>query len=54
MEPGRRSDPTGDGVRTQRGLSDEEERVRVEGLPILARIIARSLAHPGLSEGGRR
>ena len=42
-------------VKTQRALSDEQERVRVEGLRILARIIARhALAQHGLSEGGRR
>ena len=34
-------------MRTQRALSDEEERVRLEGLSILASIIARhALAHP--------
>ena len=38
----------------QRALSDEQERVRVEGLRILARIIARhALAEHGHSEGGR-
>lgn len=39
-------------MKRQRALSDEEERVRVEGLRILARIIARhALARPELSEG---
>ena len=33
-------------MKTQRALSDEQERVRIEGLLILARIIARrALAH---------
>ena len=42
-------------MKTQRALSDEQERVRVEGLHILARIIARhTLAEHGHSEGGRR
>ena len=41
-------------MKRQRALSDEEERVRVEGLRILARIIARhTLAQHGLPEGGR-
>ena len=36
-------------MKTQRALSDEQERIRLEGLRILARIIARrALAHPGL------
>ena len=39
-------------MKTQRALSDEQERLRLEGLRILARIIARhALAHPGLYEG---
>ena len=42
-------------MKRQRALNDEQERVRVEGLRILARIIARhTLARPELSEGGRR
>ena len=41
-------------MKRQRALSDEQERVRVEGLRILARIIARhTLAEHGLSEGDR-
>lgn len=52
--PGTRPDPRETGVKRQRALSDEEERVRVEGLRILARLIARhALAHTELSEGGR-
>ena len=40
------------GMKAQRALSDEQERLRLEGLRILARIIARHvLAHPGLYEG---
>ena len=40
---GRALRPPGDGatVRTQRALSDEQERIRIEGLRALARIIAR-------------
>ena len=42
-------------MKTQRALSDEQERVRVEGLRILARIIARhALAHPVLHDDGPR
>ena len=42
-------------MKTQRALSDEQERVRVEGLRILARIIARhALAHPVLHDDGSR
>ena len=41
-------------MKRQRALNDEQERVRVEGLRILARIIARhTLAEHGLSEGDR-
>ena len=56
MEPGRWSPRSSPGrpretdVKRQRALSDEQERVRVEGLRILARIIARH----ALSEGDRR
>ena len=60
MEPGRWSPWSSPGrpretdVKRQRALSDEQERVRVEGLRILARIIARhTLAEHGLPEGGR-
>ena len=36
-------------MKSQRHLNDEQERVRIEGLRILARIIARHyLAHPDL------
>ncbi len=39
-------------MKTQRALSDEQERIRLEGLRILARIIARhALAHPDLYAG---
>ena len=39
-------------MKTQRVLSDEQERIRLEGLRILARIIARhALAHPDLYAG---
>ena len=52
---GRGQRPQETGVKTQRALSDEQERVRVQGLRTVARIIARhAFAHPGLSEGGRR
>ena len=35
-------------MKTQRALSDEQERLRIEGLRALARIIARrALAHHG-------
>ena len=52
---GRGRRPQETGGKTQRALSDEQERVRVEALRIVARMIARhALAHPGLSEGGRR
>ena len=39
-------------VKTRQALSDEQERLRIEGLRALARIIARrALAYPGLYEG---
>ena len=42
-------------MKTQRALSDEQERVRVGGLRILASLIARhALAQPRLSEGDPR
>ena len=58
--PRRQSEGRGGGpreadVKTQRALSDEQERVRVEGLRILARMIARhALAQHQLSAGDRR
>ena len=40
-------------MKAQRALSDEQERLRLEGLRTLARIIARhALAHPGLYGDG--
>ena len=43
----------GIGMKAQRALSDEQERMRLEGLRILARIIARhALAYPILYEDG--
>lgn len=44
-------------VKTQQALGDEQERLRIEGLRILARIIARSGladATPGHSRSSRR
>jgi len=40
-------------VKAQRALSDEQERLRIEGLRALARIIARHAhARPGLYKDG--
>ena len=43
MRAGQPLHPPGDGltVKTQQALSDEQERIRIEGLRALARIIAR-------------
>ena len=41
------------GMKAQRALSDEQERMRLEGLRVLARIIARHTpANPGLYGDG--
>ena len=41
------------GVKTQRALSDEQERLRIEGLRVIARMIARrALGHHGHAVSG--